>query len=170
MLVNFWATWCPPCRTEVPELIKWQRKYRNQGLVVVGVTYPPQTRSEVLRFARKVGVNYPVVLGTKETKLAFTSSETLPATVVIDSERNIREVIEGIVFPEEFAEKIKPLLAVQTRNLSMTTRSARRISTNLQRATIYVDAEGYRPTNLVLRRKIPTRLTFIRKAEAGCGT
>jgi thiol-disulfide isomerase/thioredoxin len=170
ILLNFWATWCPPCRTEVPELVKWQRKYRKQGLQVVGITYPPQTRAEVLRFTRKVGVNYPVALGTKETKHVFTSSETLPATVVIDSEGNIRDVIEGIVFPEEFAQKIKPLLTSQTRNLTITKRLAKRTSTHLQRATILVDAEGYRPTNVVLRRGIPARLTFIRKAAEGCGT
>jgi hypothetical protein len=50
-------------------------------------------------------------MGTKATKLLFTPSETLPITVVIDSEGNVREVIEGIVFPEEFEQKIKPLLS-----------------------------------------------------------
>ena len=170
VLVNFWATWCPPCRTEIPELVKWQRQYRNRGLQVIGITYPPQTRSEVRRFTRKVEVNYPVALGTKETKRVFTSSETLPTTAVIDSEGNVRDVIEGIVFPEEFEQKIKPLLAGQAHHLTITTRSARRTSTNLQRATIYVDAEGYRPTNVVLRRGIPTRLTFIRTDAEGCGT
>jgi thiol-disulfide isomerase/thioredoxin len=166
VLLNFWATWCPPCRTEIPELVKWQRRYRNQGLAVIGITYPPQTRSEVRRFTRKAKVNYPVALGTEKTKRVFTSSETLPTTIVIDSEGHIRDVIEGIVFPEEFAQKIEPLLV---RNLT-TTKVAKRNSNNLQRATIYVDAEGYRPTDVVLRRGIPTRLTFIRRAAQGCGT
>ena len=170
VLVNFWATWCPPCRTEIPELIKWQRKYRSQGLKVLGISYPPQTLSEVRRLTRKLGVNYPVALGTKETKLAFTPSETLPTMVVIDSEGNIRDVIEGIIFPEEFDQKIKPLLAIQAGNLTMTTRRAKPTASNLQRATIVVDAEGYRPTNVRLRRGVRTRLTFIRRAAEGCGT
>jgi thiol-disulfide isomerase/thioredoxin len=110
VLVNFWATWCPPCRTEIPELIKWQREYRNQGLQVIGITYPPQRRSEVGKFSRRARVNYPIALGTKATKLLFTSSETLPMTVVIDSKGNVSQVIEGVVFPEEFDQKIKPLL------------------------------------------------------------
>lgn len=56
-------------------------------------------------------MNYPVALGTKATKLLFTPNETLPITIVIDSEGNVRDVIEGVVFPEEFEHKIKPLLS-----------------------------------------------------------
>jgi thiol-disulfide isomerase/thioredoxin len=168
VLVNFWATWCPPCRTEVPDLVRWQREYRK-GLQVIGITYPPQTLSEVRRFAKKVGLNYPAALGTKATKLAFTSSETLPMTVVIDSQGIVRDTIEGIIFKEEFDQKIKPLLAVEAGRLNIITKTAKRTS-NLQTATVIVDAEGYRPTNIKLRRGIPTRLTFIRKAAEGCGT
>lgn len=110
VLVNFWATWCPPCRTEVPDLIKLQRDYRSRGLQVIGVTYPPQKLAEVRRFVRSAKVNYPVGLGTKETKLLFTQSETLPMTIVIGTDGRIRDIIEGILLPEEFEQKIKPLL------------------------------------------------------------
>ena len=110
VLVNFWATWCPPCRTEVPDLIKLQREYRSRGLQVIGVTYPPQKLAGVRRFVRRAKVNYPVALGTKETKLLFTTSETLPMTIVIGTDGRIRDIIEGILLPEEFEQKIKPLL------------------------------------------------------------
>ena len=110
VLINFWATWCPPCRTEIPDLIKLQRDYRSRGLQVIGVTYPPQKLAEVRRFVRRAKVNYPVGLGTKETKLLFTSSETLPTTIVIGTDVRIRDIIEGILLPEEFEQKIKPLL------------------------------------------------------------
>jgi thiol-disulfide isomerase/thioredoxin len=110
VLINFWATWCPPCRQEIPDLIKMQRQYRNKGLQIVGITYPPQKLSEVQSFVRKLGVNYPVVIGTKETKTLFTSSETLPVTIVIDRKGVVRDVIEGIMYSEEFDQKVKPLL------------------------------------------------------------
>jgi thiol-disulfide isomerase/thioredoxin len=110
VLLNFWATWCPPCRAEMPDLIKMQREYRGRGLRVIGITYPPEVIGEVQAFVRKLGVNYPVALGAKETRALFSQAETLPLTIVIDREGNIRERIEGILLPEEFEQKIKPLL------------------------------------------------------------
>ncbi len=110
VLLNFWATWCPPCRAEVPDMVKTQRDYAKRGLQVVGVTYPPETLREVRRFVRRHRVNYPVALGTKETKSVFARTETLPLTVVIDRDGNVRDIIEGIMLPEEFEQKIKPLL------------------------------------------------------------
>jgi thiol-disulfide isomerase/thioredoxin len=169
-LVNFWATWCPPCRTEIPELVRWQRQYRNQGLQVIGITYPPQRLSEVRRFTRRTRVNYPVAIGSKATKMLFTSSETLPMTVVIDSEGTVRNVIEGVVFPEEFDQKIKPLLTSEVPDPEIKTSASKRNATNVQKATILVNAEGYQPTNTRLRRGVPARLTFIRNVAEGCGT
>lgn len=110
VVLNFWATWCPPCRAEMPDLIKMQREYRSRGLQVVGITYPPEEIAEVRQFVRKLGVNYPIALGTIETKSLFDETETLPLTIVIDREGKVRERIEGILLPQEFEQKIRPLL------------------------------------------------------------
>lgn len=114
VLLNFWATWCVPCRAEIPDLVKMQRRYRARGLQVLGITYPPEQKSEVRSFTRQLKMNYPVIIGSKGTKQSFTSSETLPLTVVIDREGNIREIIDGIMYADEFDEKVKPLLSAAT--------------------------------------------------------
>jgi peroxiredoxin len=110
VLLNFWATWCAPCRAEMPDLVKWQREYKSRGLQVIGVTYPPEELTEVREFIKSIGVNYPVALGEEQTKAMFDKGETLPVTVVIDKKGRVREVIQGIIFPEEFEQKVKPLL------------------------------------------------------------
>jgi len=115
VLLNFWATWCAPCRAEMPDLVKWQREYKSKGLQVIGVTYPPEELAEVREFIESVRVNYPIALGDGQTKAMFDEGETLPVTVIIDKKGMIREVIRGIIFPEEFEQKVKPLLSAWKR-------------------------------------------------------
>jgi thiol-disulfide isomerase/thioredoxin len=110
VLLNFWATWCPPCRAETPDLVHLQREHGAQGLQVIGITYPPESRAVTRRFVRRFKINYPILEGTRATKSLFIAGETLPVSVVIDREGKVRAVIKGILLPEEFDEKIKPLL------------------------------------------------------------
>jgi thiol-disulfide isomerase/thioredoxin len=109
VLLNFWATWCAPCRAEMPDLIKWQRAHRKHGLQIIGVTYPPEDPAEARKFIKSVNINYPIAIGEKQTKAIFDEGETLPISVVIDKNGMVREVIRGIIYPEEFEQKIKPL-------------------------------------------------------------
>ena len=110
VLINFWATWCPPCRAEMPDLIRLQREHGKDGLQIIGVTYPPEQKERVRRFARTLKVNYPIVLGTREFKARYSSDETLPLTVVINRDGKISDIISGILLRQEIDEKIKPLL------------------------------------------------------------
>jgi hypothetical protein len=90
-----------------------QRKYRNEGLTVLGITYPPAKKSEVLQFLRRLRINYRVAMGTKSTKSLFTSSDTLPMAVVLDREGLVHRVIEGIMYLDEFDQDVKPLLMLR---------------------------------------------------------
>jgi thiol-disulfide isomerase/thioredoxin len=110
VLLNFWATWCAPCRSEMPELIKWQNEHRKRGLRVIGITYPPEDLAEVRKFTKSIKTNYPIVIGDEKTRALFDKGETLPVTVVIDRKGLVREVIQGVIFPEEFEQKVRPLL------------------------------------------------------------
>ena len=110
VLINFWATWCPPCRAEMPDLVRLQREHGKEGLQIIGITYPPEKKTRVRTFARTVKVNYPIILGTRQIKARFSSDETLPLTVVINRDGKVSDIISGILLREEFDEKIKPLL------------------------------------------------------------
>lgn len=110
VLINFWATWCPPCRAEMPDLVRLEREHAKDGLQIIGITYPPEEEMRVRTFARKLKVNYPIVLGTRELKARYSSDETLPLTVVINRDGKITDIISGILLRQEYDEKIKPLL------------------------------------------------------------
>jgi peroxiredoxin len=110
VLLNFWATWCAPCRAEMPDLVKLQREYETRGLQVVGVTYPDYSRRAVQKIARQLKVNYPIVFSSRELAAKYNVGEVLPATIIIDQEGKIRGRILGIMQPEEFEQSVKPLL------------------------------------------------------------
>ena len=114
VLINFWATWCPPCRAEMPDLVRLQREHARDGLQIIGITYPPETKTRVRRVARSLKVNYPIILGTRQIKARFSSEETLPLTVVIGRDGKVNDIISGILLRQEFDEKIKPLLMKNT--------------------------------------------------------
>jgi hypothetical protein len=94
----------------MPDLIKLQSEHAKEGLQIIGITYPPARKTRVLRFARSLKVNYPIILGTRQIKARFSSEETLPLTVVINRDGTVSHLISGILLREEFDEKIKPLL------------------------------------------------------------
>jgi len=110
VLLNFWAPWCAPCAAETPALVKWQQKYKSDGLQIIGITYPPTNATSVRNFVRKKKINYPILFGSKATKRLFDTSDNLPITVVIDRRGNIVDRIDGVIFADEFESKVKPLL------------------------------------------------------------
>ena len=110
VIMDFWATWCGPCRAEIPNFIALQKKYEKQGLVVAGLSVDEDGADVVKRFARKLGMNYPVLLSDEKTREAFGGIEAVPMTFIIDREGRIAKKHLGFTDKDEFENEIKPLL------------------------------------------------------------
>lgn len=97
-LVNFWATWCGPCRREIPDLVALQEKYRD-SLVIIGVSEDEGPVENVKKFAAEHKVNYPIVMTTAELQKAFPGVNALPTTFVLDRELRIAQKHVGMLDP-----------------------------------------------------------------------
>ena len=110
VLLNFWATWCPPCRDEIPDLVSLQQQYSPRGLVVVGIAMDGKGAAIVQPFAKKMEINYPLVIGDQKTAEAYGGIEALPTTFIIDRKGNVVAQQKGAVDRGSFEASIKPLL------------------------------------------------------------
>lgn len=109
VVVDFWATWCGPCRMEIPGYAELTRKYGKDGLVIVGVSLDQGGPEVVKPFAEKIGINYPIVMGDEAINAAFGGINVLPTTFLIDRAGQVRHRKDGA---EETAEYEKTILAV----------------------------------------------------------
>ncbi|PYR29462.1 MAG: hypothetical protein DMF92_11725 [Acidobacteria bacterium] len=95
-IVNFWATWCGPCRAEIPELIALQEKYRDR-LQIIGVSVDEVSPDIVKRFAADQKMNYPIVMTTPDIQRAFPGVTALPTTFVVDREVRVVQKHTGLL-------------------------------------------------------------------------
>jgi thiol-disulfide isomerase/thioredoxin len=110
-ILTFWATWCPPCREEIPELIALQTQYANQ-LQIVGISMDDGPPEEVKRFAKKMGINYPIVMATDEIVAKFGSVPGLPTSFVIDREGKIVQKHVGLYPSSVYDNEVRALLGL----------------------------------------------------------
>ncbi len=90
LVINFWATWCPPCRKEIPDFIEAYKELKGQGLEILGVSLDDTTAPALLEWTRKNGMNYPVALATPEIVTAYEPGDFIPATIIVDRKGLIR--------------------------------------------------------------------------------
>lgn len=111
VVVNFWGTWCPPCRREIPDLISLQSEFGDQGLQVVGIALERSAGvKKVRRFAEQQEINYPVGLGDRSITQKYGGIRGVPTTVVIDAEGQIRGRLTGQVTEKMLRPGIERLL------------------------------------------------------------
>lgn len=110
VVLDFWATWCPPCREEIPGYIALQKKYGQAGVAFVGVSLDQAGPGVVKEFAAKFGINYPMLMADDAVIAAFGGVEAIPTTFLIDRAGKIRDRKVGSEATEEYEKKIKALL------------------------------------------------------------
>ncbi|MCB1948647.1 TlpA disulfide reductase family protein [Nitrosomonas sp.] len=112
IIANFWATWCTPCREEIPEFIEMQQEYQDQGLTFIGIAI--DQKEKVVAYSREFGINYPVLIGGLSAmslaEAAGNEMSVLPYTVIFDRQGNISDTFLGRVHKKTLEKSIMPLL------------------------------------------------------------
>jgi thiol-disulfide isomerase/thioredoxin len=111
VLLNFWATWCGPCKIEMPWLVDLQKKYGPQGLQIVGVAMDDTSDKEIADFAHKMGVNYVVLKGTEKVGDLYGGVEGLPTTYYLDRSGKVVDKTLGLAGESVIEDAIKKALA-----------------------------------------------------------
>ena len=110
VLLNFWATWCGPCKIEMPWFVDFQKEYGSQGLQIVGVAMDDASTEDIAKFAKDMGVNYPILIGKEAVGDQYGGVPALPETFLISRDGKIMDKIIGLRGKAEIEDAIKKAL------------------------------------------------------------
>jgi cytochrome c biogenesis protein CcmG/thiol:disulfide interchange protein DsbE len=110
VLVNFWATWCGPCKIEMPWFVDLQKKYGPDGLVIVGVAMDDSGEKTISDFAKEMKINYPILQGTEKVGELYGGVEGLPTSFFLDRSGKIVDRVLGLAGERVFVDAIKKSL------------------------------------------------------------
>ena len=111
VMINFWATWCGPCRQEMPHLDRLYDKYKSSGFVLMGINVDDDTRNAAA-VAAKLGVRFPVLLDTDKQVSRLYDLSTMPSTVIVDRDGKVRYVHRGYLsgYEDTYDKQVRELL------------------------------------------------------------
>ena len=112
VIVDFWATWCPPCRKGIPDLIALKKKYGSKGFEVIGISVDQDTKSDVVPFIKNQGINYPVVYADNNVVTQYGGIEAIPTSFVIDKQGKIVASYQGLMSSLTYENHIKKILGL----------------------------------------------------------
>jgi len=110
VLLNFWATWCGPCKIEMPWFVELQNQYASQGLQIVGVAMDDASKEDIAKFAKDMGVNYPILIGKESVGDQYGGVPALPESFLIGRDGKIVDKIIGLRGKAEIEDSIKKAL------------------------------------------------------------
>ena len=113
VLLNFWATYCGPCKIEMPWFVELQKQYGAQGLQIVGVAMDDASKEDIAKFAKDMGVNYPILIGKESVGDDYGGIPALPETFFIGRDGKLMDKIIGLKGKGEIEEDIKKALNTQ---------------------------------------------------------
>jgi thiol-disulfide isomerase/thioredoxin len=109
-IINFWATWCPACEEEIPKLNELQERYKNKGVVVIGITLDKDSLNLVESFVQRKGIRYPVLKGNEQVLQGLEGFSGMPTTLIVDQKGNIKKKYDGSFDKEDLEKNLKELL------------------------------------------------------------
>jgi thiol-disulfide isomerase/thioredoxin len=113
VLLNFWATWCGPCKIEMPWFVDLQKEYGSQGLQIVGVAMDDASKEDIAKFAKDMGVNYPILIGKEAVGDEYGGVPALPESFLIARDGRIVDRIIGLRGKAEIEDAVKKALNTQ---------------------------------------------------------
>ena len=120
ILLNFWATWCGPCRAEIPDLVELQNKYKDH-LQIIGLVVDDDDRDAIKKFVGEFAINYPVALATNDLRLQYGGIPALPTSFVLNAEGRVVQKHEGLRDPLLYETEIRALLGLPIGNVKVET-------------------------------------------------